>query len=232
MSLWDKMFSGNKAGNKNGGKSKRLYVVDASSLASSSGNKARLAPRVQLDMLDRLARFSKREGVRICMVFEDEPLRKVADKSDYKDINVRFAGRPSELPGLVIKVLKQNARRKEVVVITSDKKLEEQVINNGGETLRSSTFKKALESASGGEKKRSAEGGGRRRRPRRNGQRSGGQSSERKPAKEKKENSVRDLIDLVEEAPKPKPQVDPDEKTNGNIIPPPEPEPEDVNGNQ
>lgn len=215
MSLWDKFAVWRNAGSSGAGESKRLYIVDAASLSSTNGGRARLAPRDQLDMLSRLSRFSKKEGIKIHTVFEGKELRKVPDNTEYKDVMVRFAGKASDLPPLVVKLAKDLSKKYDVVVITSDKELENQVLAVGATTIRSSTFSKGMDAAIGsGEGDRSS-GGSRRRRPRRGGRKSGGSRPPRqkKKSQSKKDDgldSVRELIDLVEE--------EPGHEPNGNIV--------------
>ena len=250
MSLLDKIAVWRNAGSSGADGSKRLYIVDGASLGSTNGGRARLSPRAQLDMLHRLSRFAKKESLQIETVFEGEPLRKVADKSEFKDVMVRFAGSPSDLAPLIVKMVKENSRRREVVVITSDKELEEKVLASGGTTVRSSTFNKGLDAAVGGGDGNRNSGDSRRRRPRRGGRRSGGNGDQRGEGNQKSEaprrqqrkrkpkddglDDVRELIDLVEEVPKQAPQKQPKQEPDGNIVQEAVPDEalDEVNGNQ
>jgi hypothetical protein len=196
---------------KNGGsaaRGSRYYIVDAATLDSNKGERVRLNPRSQMDVLRRLSRFVKKEKLEICAVFEGKPLRDAPDNKVYNEVLVRYADDAGQVPDLVGRI-DAGSRGKDVLVITADKLVETSVMKRHGALMHSSTFRKALESngGSGGRSDRSS-GGGRRRQGRKSGpprSRSQNQgddsqprsSNEKKKSPKQDNDPVSELIDLV-----------------------------------
>lgn len=194
MSILGFLF-GNKNQGTNG--SNRIYIIDGVSLGSPNGNRNRLVPKTQMDMLRRLSRFGTREKVELYMVFEGRPLRQAPDKKKYQDVMVYYAPKTSDMRALIVKLFKSNSRGGMPTVITSDKEMEKDILNLGGATLRTSTFRKALDPDGGrdeGSSSRRRSG----RRPSQNKQRKPQAKQQKKVNESSKSDSVSEMIDLVE----------------------------------
>lgn len=131
------------------GRSKKYYIVDCSMMDSSKGERIRMAPRNQLDMLRRLSRFAKKEQIEMCAVFDGKELRDAPDGKKYMDVMVCYAPRMSDIPQAIGKMC---AGRKAgtTLVITSDKAVEQVSQRQGSAIMHCSTFRKALEADGGG----------------------------------------------------------------------------------
>lgn len=208
MSLWDKICTLFGTGTRQSGRpANRYYILDAVALISGNGSRARLAPRNQMDILKGLSRFARKEKIEICAVFEGKPLRHAPDSERFQDtVMVRYTTSSGGVPDLVQRLIKTNGRGREVMVITSDAMVERVVNDSGAMAMRGETFRKALETAGvamedkNRGKRRSNRGGKRsthsQKKPR--------QKTSRQKKKKMDDNGVSDLIDLVEEEPKPR----------------------------
>jgi len=188
-----------------GGQTKeKLYVVDASRLRDN--RRGRLAPREQISILQRLARFAEQEKLAIEAILEGQPLRVADDGADFNGIKVYYTGKKWQIDELILRHIKQKLRTKEVTVITAETELIARVEAAGGKVMRASTFRKVLEGA--GEDGSGPQDGDRRRPKRRRGPRgprkprddeAQGPESSSRPAREPQGGDrVRELIDLVE----------------------------------
>lgn len=176
----------------------KAYLVDASKLDTGRKNK-KLAPRDQIEIMKRLARFAKAEELHIEALFEGSPLRVAADGQSFNGIKVYYTGKKYSRPELMVRRYKKNARRPEVIVITSDKDVEEAAQHVGASLMSASTFGKALDVKTGGDGNEDRGGRSsrnRKRRPRRRPREKDNRKNESKGPKQ--DQSVRDLIDLVE----------------------------------
>lgn len=199
MIVWDKLKAW--LTRRKGGRvaaARRVYIVDAAPLASSNGQRSRLAPRTQLNILRQLSQFARKEGIEIFAVFEGQPLHRAPDGRKFDDVVVRYAPTGQALNSLVLELLAEASRRKEVLVITADRELDAAVVSRGGTTMRVSTFKKALEKVgvSLAQVSRPRQG---RRRGRRRGPAPAGPPREA----ESGADVVHELIDVVQTAPRP-----------------------------
>ena len=70
---------------------KSVIVVDGVSLNESLGMKGNVAPRNQLQLLRRLARFSEREKVELIVVLSGEPLHKAPAGKKFEEIVVVYS---------------------------------------------------------------------------------------------------------------------------------------------
>ena len=171
----------------------RTYVLDAAGLFSQRRGGNRPSPSDHVQLLQRLARFAKKEQIGLTVVLEGKELREVRNGKTYQDVLVYFADRSTPAADVVAKVAGDALRRQAVTVITADTALEQRVHDGGAATMRTATFRKALDSVAGGSSERSSQEQRRRpRRRRRPQQRQGG--GKKKPP----ETGVQALVDLVE----------------------------------
>jgi hypothetical protein len=178
--------------------SRRVYVIDPAGWSRDKKGRERLAPGVQVKILQRLSRFAKKEAVDITAVFEGKELRAVKHKGEFQGIRVYFAGSAgASCSDTILSAAKDRRRSARVTVITDDASLTPSIESAGGDAMRLSTFRKALDGPAGknGDGDRSQRGGrkgrGGRKRP-----------SDSQPAQKEKQPAARDpvsdLIDLVE----------------------------------
>jgi len=173
----------------------QLVIIDGPSVYGMRQN--RLGYKEQLAILGKLSTIQKNEGWNIEIVFEGEPLRKVASGEKFDDVTVHFAPHAEHFLDVVVERAKLGKKRKTVTVVTSDKDLTDRIGDLGITLMRSTCFRKAFDK--GG---RSGDGGGgsssgrrRRRGGSGRGKKDGGN---RKEAPVKPRDAVSDLIDLVE----------------------------------
>lgn len=178
-------------------------IVDVNRVAGAKSGRDRIPPRAQIQALQRLARFAKKESIRLVAVIDGKELRDVAHGADYQGITVYFSEKSGSL---VEAICKASQKHQGALVITDNRDVEKKVSAQGAETMRVSSLKKGLDSVlggSGGSPSRSGAGGNQRRR-------SSGGGKQRRPAREKSEgvtgkkeepkdvDPVSELIDLVE----------------------------------
>jgi hypothetical protein len=204
MSWFDRIKALFGAGPAGGGRGRKVYVVDGGRLFGQ-GSGGRLSPRDQIHVLQQLSRFAEREGVSAQVVFEGRPLREVDHGGTFGVLRVFFAENGEALAKTIIGL----ARARGAVVVTGDRQIEQQAAAVGAETMRANTLRRAMDGDG------SDRGGGQGPRPPRRRQRGGrGDRGDRprppeQPAQEKPaepappsgsgpQDSVRDLIDLVE----------------------------------
>lgn len=163
------------------------YIVDVGGLNEQLRSRRRMAPREQLALLDKVSRFARREKVKLFMVFESRPLRKVPDGSEYREVGVYYSGEREKLANTIIRLFHRLKGTTDITVVTSDGSIEEEVTRCGGKIMHSSTFKRALEAATPPEARKQ-------RRTRRRS--SGGQARER-AAEPKPDDTIDSMIDVV-----------------------------------
>lgn len=178
-------------------------IVDVNRVAGAKSGRDRIPPRVQIQTLQRLARFAKKESIGLVAVIDGKELRDVAHGADYQGVKVYFSAQAANFAEAM---LKASRKHRGALVITDNQDVEKKVSAQGAETMRVSSFKKGLDSVlggSGGSQSRSGGGGSQRRR-------SSGGGKQRRPAREKSEGEtgkkeepkdvdpVSELIDLVE----------------------------------
>ena len=159
-----RIFNKIKAFFAGGGRSGKLYIVDAAQL-TGSGNE-RLGPRDQIRVLQHLSCFAEKENISIQAVFEGRALREVAHGENYGRIQVFFAENAIHVQNFLLDLLKKGLRSKQAVVVTSSRPIEESALSMGGSTMRPSTFRKAFEN-DGGDRGERGRGDSRRRGDRR-----------------------------------------------------------------
>ncbi len=190
------------------GPSSRMHVIDTSGI-TVNGGRERLSPRQQFAMVQDLAAFAQKENIRACAILEGRPLREVADRSEYKGMQVFYAERDEQATEMAYDMARKH---RGALLITQNRELESRATAAGIPLLRISTLRKAIDdngarsdSSRGGGRgrggrrsSRSRRGGGgeeRSQRPRRN-QRNPEDKPKEQPAREAKDG-VSDLIDLV-----------------------------------
>ncbi|NCD33846.1 MAG: hypothetical protein EOL87_10595 [Spartobacteria bacterium] len=156
-----KMFSGGQTTSFNS----PYCIVDAATLDSEKGERLKLNPKNQMDILRRLSRFASKEKLEMGVVFEGKPLRDAPPREKYQNIMVYYAETPANLTVVFNDVVRMAS--KSVMVVTSNAELENAV--RAGRSvgfLHGSTMRKALD-ANGCEVGEPSRTGGRypRRRP-------------------------------------------------------------------
>jgi len=186
------------------GPSSRMHVIDTSGI-TANGGRERLSPRQQFAMVQDLAAFAQKEDIRACAILEGRPLREVADRSEYKGMQVFYAERAEQATEMAYAMARKH---RGALLITQNRELESRATAAGIPLLRVSTLRKAIDDngsrsdsgrgRGGRRSSRSRRGGGgeeRSQRPRRN-QRKPEDKPKEQPAREAKDG-VSDLIDLV-----------------------------------
>ncbi|TAN38253.1 MAG: hypothetical protein EPN23_02875 [Verrucomicrobia bacterium] len=196
-------------------------LVDGSRWSDGRGGD-RQSPRDQVQILQMIARFAKQEKIAALVVFEGRPLREVSEDGEYSGLKVYFTEKQGSAGDLVVSRAR-SAGARGLMVFTADPAVEQKVSGLGCSVMHPSTLRKAIEGggAQGGEHggmfgMRGGNGGGQRRRPMGGGrppmrqQQRPAPSAEGTPAPaapqppaQTSNQSVRNLIDLVEEPVRP-----------------------------
>lgn len=188
-----------------------VLVVDVVSLNEVSGQKGKIPPRNQLQMLRRLARFAQREKLEVIAVLTGTPLNKAPAGKKFEEITVLYSKSPEEHA----KFLARTAQSKGAgAVLVSGNAAAEKMAGNGVRKLRVSTFRKAFDTGgddggNGGNER--FEGGNnrsrgnrppRRRQPKQKNKDSDSKRNEPKGERKQKPSSetdaINELIDLVD----------------------------------
>jgi hypothetical protein len=173
------------------GKTKTTLVVDVTAILKSKGVRGRAAPRQQIQILQTLARFVRREKLNVTAVIVGQTLNKAPHNRNFEGVRVRYAKSDGALVKELLKALKQAG--KSGVLVVEDVALEKRVHRAGGQTLRVSTFRKTLDEGN------EPSGDNRQRPPRRER----GPRPDRAPQPEKTreaegDDAISQMIDLVE----------------------------------
>ena len=216
MSWLSKLFGGGRSG------ATSRIVVDGSRWSDGRGGD-RQSPRDQVQILQMIARFAKQEKLETRVVFEGRPLREVSEDGDYNGLKVYFTEKQGSVGDLVVSRAR-SARARGLIVFTADPAVEQKVAGLGCGVMHPSTLRKAIEGGGSGQAfgeqggmsgMRGGNGGGQRRRPMSGGrsmrpQNRPAPSAEGTPAPaatpppaQASNQSVRNLIDLVEEPVRP-----------------------------
>ncbi len=178
-----------------------VLVIDGLSLNESMGMKGKAAPRNQLQLLRRLARFAQREKVGMVVVLSGTPLNKAPAGKKFEGITVVY----SKSPEVHAKYLAKAAKAKGAgAILVSGNAAAEKIAGKGVKKMRISTFRKAFDVGGENEAPERSEGRGRNNRPqrRRPQKQKGGDNApkkERQPQKEMSEaDAINELIDLVD----------------------------------
>jgi hypothetical protein len=167
MSMWKKIFGISATGGgvvagatpaTAGGR--RTYVVDPAGSDGGKGRRERLPPGAQVKLLQRLARFAKRESLPMAAVFVGKELRAVQDGGDFQGVTVYFAPETEAFPARVASVVRERGRGAQVTVITDDPQVEGAAAAAGAALMRWSTLAKAVDQGGGGSGGGSGGGGG------------------------------------------------------------------------
>ena len=231
MSWLSKLFGGGRADVAN------RILVDGSRWSDGRGSD-RQSPRDQVQILQMIARFAKQEKIETQVVFEGRPLREVSNDSDFSGIKVFFTEKQGSAGDLVVARARSSGPQG-LLVFTADPAVEQKVADLGCGVMHPSTLRKALEG--GGEQggmsgMRGGNGGGMRRRPmggnrppmrQQNRPASPAENTSSAPTSGAATNqSVRNLIDLVEEPtrsapppPSPVPAAEPAPQPTPSVAP-------------
>jgi len=210
MSWLSKLFGGGQqaaAANR--------MIVDGTRWAEGrSGD--RQSPREQVQILQAIARFAKQEKIETQVVFEGRPLREVSDDGDFNGLKVFFTEKQGSASDLVLSRAR-SAGSSGLVVFTVDPAVEQKAAGLGCGVMHTSTLRKATEGGGqqfegGAPMMRGGDRGDRggRRRPMGGSRPPQQQQQQRQPQRQpqpaeggapeadRANQSVRNLIDLVE----------------------------------
>jgi len=84
-------------------KKSKVVVIDGISLAESLGMKGDLAPRTQLQLLRRIARFAEREKLEVIAVLSGEALNKAPAGEKFEQVLVLYSNSPKEHASFLLK---------------------------------------------------------------------------------------------------------------------------------
>ena len=132
----------------NGDRTTNCTLVDGDSLLDERSNGSKSRPGDQVMALKWLSDLSKKEGLKLSVVFGGSPLREVSDGGDYRGVDVHFFNDAAERQTLILKLVKSSGAAGSVVV-TADEDLRKRVVSAGSGSMRPSTLKKAGESSLG-----------------------------------------------------------------------------------
>ncbi len=177
-----------------------VLVIDGLSLNESMGMKGKVAPRNQLQLLRRLARFAQREKVGMVVVLCGTPLNKAPGGKKFENIVILYSKKPDVHAKFLVKVAKGKGAG---AILVSGNAAAEKLAGNAVKKMRVSTFRKAFDV--GGESEGVERGDNRSRNnnrpPRRRPQKQGGgkeQRQERPPKEASEADAINELIDLVD----------------------------------
>lgn len=119
-----------------------VLVVDAVSLNESMGQKGKMPPRNQLQMLRRLARFAQREKLEMVVVLSGAPLNKAPAGKKFEEINVAYSKNMEEHAKYLAKAASSHGAG---AVLVSGNAEAEKLAGSGVKKLRVSTFRKAFD---------------------------------------------------------------------------------------
>jgi hypothetical protein len=190
--------------------SQTVVVVDGVSLNESLGQKGKIPPRNQLQLLRRLARFAQREKLELVVVLSGSPLHKAPAGKKFEEITVKYSKSTEAHAKYLLKIAKSKGHG--AVLISGHTAVEKMALSSAVKIMRVSTFRKAFdvggnEGEGGGnnrdENTRKSRGGNdRNNRNRPSRRRQPKSSDEKKPDRPPKEKSdadaINELIDLVD----------------------------------
>jgi hypothetical protein len=214
MSWLSKLFGGGP-----GAAVANRMIVDGTRWAEGRGGD-RQSPREQVMILQSIARFAKQEKIETQVVFEGRPLREVSDDGDFSGIKVFFTEKQGSAGDLVLSRAR-SAGARALMVFTADPAIEQKAASMGCSVMHISTLRKATEGGGqqfepgsaplmrSGDRGDRGDRGGRGRRPMGAGGRPPQQQRQPQrqpqppadgsaPAASSANQSVRNLIDLVE----------------------------------
>jgi hypothetical protein len=178
------------------GQNSRTYIVDIGGIDRGKTRRERMSPGVQVKHLQRLARFTQREEIPVSVLLEGKELRAVEHGGDFQGIKVYFEADGDAFAKTMLSLVRDRLSRHAVTVITDDAALDVAVQGAGGQAMRLSTFAKALDASTGpSDGNGSSRSDSSARRPRSRRRRN---DPEPKPAVQGGDETVRDLIDLVD----------------------------------
>lgn len=188
-----------------------VLVVDVVSLNEASGQKGKIPPRNQLQMLRRLARFAQREKLEVIAVLSGSPLNKAPAGKKFEEVTVVYSKSLDDHAKYLAKTVQSKGSG--AVLITSNAGAEK-VAGSGVKKMRVSTFRKAFDTGGDEGGNDRSEGGNNRSRgnrpPRRrqkpknkdndnnNNNKRNEPRAERKPKESSEADAINELIDLVD----------------------------------
>ncbi len=125
----------------------RIYVIDASGLASGRGRRgnSQPGPRDHVFILKNLAQFVSKEGIRMVAIFTGHSLKEAPEGSFFKEIKVHYVNNAGALKKKIEDIVRKNRRTKDIVVLTSNVQIEHAAVAQGAACMRLSTLKRVLE---------------------------------------------------------------------------------------
>ncbi|HEY8241407.1 MAG TPA: NYN domain-containing protein [Kiritimatiellia bacterium] len=170
MSFWDSIGSLFKGGGKPAAArdSSRKYVLDGERMLDNRGGD-KSGPLERFQLLQRMAQFAEREGIKLQIVFAGRPLREVANGGSYNGVQVYYAEQATGIADQLDKLVRRAGRN--TIVITNDGQAEARAREFGAYSMRTSTLRKALEGGNGEGGGDDGRNGRRRQRPPRGGRR-------------------------------------------------------------
>ena len=187
-----------------------VLVVDVVSLNEASGQKGKVPPRNQLQMLRRLARFAQREKLEVIAVLSGSPLNKAPAGKKFEEVTVVYSKSTDDHAKFLAKTAQSKGAG--AVLVTGNAAAEKNA-GNGVKKMRVSTFRKAFDTGSDEGGNDRSEGGGsnrsrgnrpprRRQKPKNkdndNNSKRNEPKAERKPKESSEADAINELIDLVD----------------------------------
>ncbi|QBG47467.1 hypothetical protein EGM51_08700 [Verrucomicrobia bacterium S94] len=187
-----------------------VLVVDVVSLNEAIGQKGKIPPRNQLQMLRRLARFAQREKLGVIAVLSGTPLNKAPAGKKFEEITVLYSASMDDHAKYLAKTVRSEGAG---AVLISGNVAAEKLVGSQVKKMRVSTFRKVFDTggddggndrAEGGNGNRSRGNRLQRRRQKKNNSGDNNTNNckpkaERKPKENKSEaDAINELIDLVD----------------------------------
>ena len=118
-------------------------IVDGTRWAEGRSSD-RQSPREQVQILQFIARFAKQEKLETQVVFEGRPLREVSDDGDFNGLKVFFTEKQGSAGDLVLSRAR-SAGTSGLMVFTADPAVEQKAASMGCGVMHTSTLRKATE---------------------------------------------------------------------------------------
>ena len=123
------------------------YLVDGNNVMAQRVGWHRDKRKARRGLMDELARFAQKAGVRLSVVFDGAPEQHFGDGASYKGVGIFYAARGSNADERIKQMVEQARERRTLIVVTSDRELAAYVRRCGAQVVRSGEFRKKMEEA-------------------------------------------------------------------------------------
>ena len=121
------------------------YIVDGNNVMGQTPGWHRDKPNARQLLLKKLAAFAQTKHVRVTVVFDGEPDRRVPEGSMFRGVKVLYAERGSDADSRIERLAETSSDPRGLTVVTSDRHLAFLVRSRGATVIRSGDFRKLIE---------------------------------------------------------------------------------------